>query len=335
MTGKPQVVGELQRGFFVFDRAVGARQQRQAGLLHRAARARLVAHQADHLRIGADEPDVAGLADFGEVRRFRQEAVPGMDGVGAGDLRGADDRRHVQIALGAARGADAHVLVGKPHVQRVLVGLRIHRHGLDAQLAARDDDAHRDLAAVRDQNFLKHWALWRTAARRTARAGRSRRRPSRLSPSYSESISFISFIASMMQSTCPFLTVVPTSTNGGGARLGRAEERADDRRFHDREIDFVGWRRRGARHRFERRRRRRRGRLRRRRRRRAEPSAPRTVPDAFTSVPFLIRILKPSRSSSNSLSSCSRTMSRMRLISSNSMRLCEARWDVCEHFDPV
>ena len=47
----------------------------------------------------------------------------------------------------------------------------------------------------------------------------------------------------MMQSTCPFLTVVPTSTNAASPGLGRAEERADDRRLHDRKIDFVGGRR--------------------------------------------------------------------------------------------
>ena len=156
ITGKPIVVGELQRFFFALDRAVGARQQRQAGLLHGAARARLVAHQPDHFRIGSDEPDVARLADFGEIRRFGQEAVAGMDGVGAGDFRGADDGRHVQIAVAAARGTDADVFVGEADVQRVLVRLRIHGDGLDAQLAARDDDAHRDLAAVGDQNFLKH-----------------------------------------------------------------------------------------------------------------------------------------------------------------------------------
>ena len=34
------------------------------------------------------------------------------------------------------------------------------------------------------------------------------------SPSYSESISFISFIASMMQRTLPFFTEAPISTNG-------------------------------------------------------------------------------------------------------------------------
>ena len=40
----------------------------------------------------------------------------------------------------------------------------------------------------------------------------------------------------MMQSTWPFLTTSPTSTNGAGARLRRAVERADDRRLHDRQL---------------------------------------------------------------------------------------------------
>ena len=61
-----------------------------------------------------------------------------MDGVGAGDFGGADHGRHVQVAVGAARRADADVLVGEPDVQRVLVGLGVDGHGLDAELAARD-----------------------------------------------------------------------------------------------------------------------------------------------------------------------------------------------------
>ena len=126
------------------------------GLLHHPARARLVAHQADDLRVGTDELDVARLADLGEVGAFRQEAVAGMNRVGAGDLGGADHRRHVQVAVGAARRTDADVLVGEPDVQRVLVRLGVDGHGLDAELAAREDDAHGDLAAVRDQDFLEH-----------------------------------------------------------------------------------------------------------------------------------------------------------------------------------
>ena len=131
-------------------------QNRHARLLHDAPRARLVAHQPDDLRVGTDELDVARLADFGEVRALGQEAVAGMDGVGAGDFGGADDRRHVQVAVGAARRADADVLVGEPDVQGVLVGLGVDGDRLDAQLAAGEDDAQRDLAAVGDQDLLEH-----------------------------------------------------------------------------------------------------------------------------------------------------------------------------------
>ena len=79
-----------------------------------------------------------------------------MDRVGAGDLGGADDRRHAQIAVGAARRADADVLVGEADVQRVLVGLGVDGDGLDAELAAGADDAQGDLAAVGDEDFLEH-----------------------------------------------------------------------------------------------------------------------------------------------------------------------------------
>ena len=150
------LLGDLERLLLALDRAVAARQDRHAGLLHHPARPRLVAHQADHLRVGTDEPDVAGLADFREIGALRQEAVARVNRVGAGDLGRADHRRHVQVAVGAPRRADADVLVGKAAVQRVLVGLGEDRHRLDAELAAREDDAQRDFAAVRDQDLLEH-----------------------------------------------------------------------------------------------------------------------------------------------------------------------------------
>ncbi len=100
-----------------------AGQHRQPRLLHRTPGARLVAHQLDHVRIGADEPDMARLADFRQIRALRQESVPRVNGVGPGDLGRADDRRNVQIAVGAARRADADILVSEADVQRVLVRL--------------------------------------------------------------------------------------------------------------------------------------------------------------------------------------------------------------------
>ena len=152
---------DLGRALFALDRTVAAGQHRHAGLLHRPARLGLVAEQANHARVGADEADVARLADFGEVGALRQEAVAGMQRVGAGDLGGADDRRDVQVAVAAARRADADVLIGEAHVQRVLVGLRVDGHGLDAQLAAREDHAQRDLSTIGDQDFLEHAVSWK------------------------------------------------------------------------------------------------------------------------------------------------------------------------------
>ena len=75
MTGIADVLGDLERLVFALDRAVAAGQHRHAGLLHRAARLGLVAEQPDHVRVGADEADVARLAHFGEVGALGQEAV--------------------------------------------------------------------------------------------------------------------------------------------------------------------------------------------------------------------------------------------------------------------
>ena len=46
-----------------------------------------------------------------------------------------------------------HRLVGHEHVQRLAIGLRVHRHRRDAELAAGPDDTHRDLAAVGDEDL--------------------------------------------------------------------------------------------------------------------------------------------------------------------------------------
>ena len=151
-----EVLGDLRRLLLAVDRAVAAGQDRHARLLHGAARARLVAEQADHVRRGADELDVAGLADFREVGALGEEAVAGMDRVGAGDLGGADDRRHAEVAVGAARRPDADVLVGEAHVQRVFVRLGIDRDGLDAELLAGVDHPQGDFSAVGDEDFFEH-----------------------------------------------------------------------------------------------------------------------------------------------------------------------------------
>jgi hypothetical protein len=150
------VLGDLDRLLLAVHRAVTARQHRDAGLLHRAAGARLVPHQLDDVGVGADEADVTRLAHFRQVGALGQEPISRVNRVGAGDFGGADDRRDVQVAVDAARRTDADVLVGEADVQRVLVGLGVDSHRLDAELATGDDDPKRDLAAVGDEDFFKH-----------------------------------------------------------------------------------------------------------------------------------------------------------------------------------
>jgi len=79
-----------------------------------------------------------------------------MDGDRVGHLGRADDGGHVEVGKGRLRRTDANGLVGEKDVLGVEIGGGMHRHGLDAQFAARSENAERDLAAVGDDDFLDH-----------------------------------------------------------------------------------------------------------------------------------------------------------------------------------
>ena len=133
----PQRACQLDRLVLLGDRTVAAGQDGHAGALHRTPRTHLVAHEANDLGARADEGDVARFAHLGQVGTFGQEPIPWVNRVRARDLGGADNSRHTQIALGAARRPDAHLLVRKPDVQRVLVCLGIDGNRLDVEFPAR------------------------------------------------------------------------------------------------------------------------------------------------------------------------------------------------------
>jgi hypothetical protein len=46
------------------------------------------------------------------------------------------EQRLIEIALRRARAADAHRAVGKLHRKRFAIGLGVHLHGFDSQVAA-------------------------------------------------------------------------------------------------------------------------------------------------------------------------------------------------------
>ena len=103
MTGKPEIRATF-RAFSSLSTGPSLPGRIGTPAFFIARRARPCRRAADHVRRGPDELDVARLADLGEVGALGEEAVAGMDRVGAGDLGGAQDRRHVEVAVGAARG---------------------------------------------------------------------------------------------------------------------------------------------------------------------------------------------------------------------------------------
>ena len=107
------LVGLLLEEFRLLHLAVIAGHHRHAGFLHQRLGAVLQAHGADRRGRRADEDDAGIDAGLREVGVLRQEAVAGMDAVGARRLRGGDQFVDAQIAVGRRRRADGVRLVGR------------------------------------------------------------------------------------------------------------------------------------------------------------------------------------------------------------------------------
>ena len=79
---------------------------RHTGLLHQLARAGLGTHRVDRVGGRADEDEAGVLDGAREARVLGQEAVPGVDRLGARLLRRLDDLLDHQVALVGRAGAD-------------------------------------------------------------------------------------------------------------------------------------------------------------------------------------------------------------------------------------
>ena len=147
-----------------FDRVGRAGHDRHAGLLHQLARLRLRAHRVDRVGGRADEDDAGLLAGARERGVLGEEAVAGVDRLGAGLLRDLEDLLDHQVALVAAARAEQVRLVGAPRVRRVAVGLGVDGDRSDPHLLERPHHADRYLAAVGDEDLGEHGPREITAA---------------------------------------------------------------------------------------------------------------------------------------------------------------------------
>ena len=224
------VFGDGQGVLFLFHDAVRTGRGGHAGLFGQRPADRLVGQRLHRARTGADETDVATLANLGEMRVLRKKTVAGMNRVHVRDFRRADDAVNAQITFRRRRFADANGFVGQLHVHGIGIRLRINGHGADVQFLAGADDPNGDFAAIGDQNFFKHGLSVKAnrineCFRRRSQAGRTLNngwpnstglafstRTCVMTPLTSALISFITFIASMMQTTVSGLTSVPIST---------------------------------------------------------------------------------------------------------------------------
>src|SRR5436190_2552891 len=116
----------------------------------------LIAHDADMGRGGADELDFVLFEDLGEAGIFGEEAIARMHRFGAGDLAGRHDRGNIEIAVARRRRADAHALIVEPDMHRFFIRGRMDGDRMDAEFAAGAHDAKGDLAAIGDEDLVKH-----------------------------------------------------------------------------------------------------------------------------------------------------------------------------------
>ena len=79
-----------------------------------------------------------------------------MNGFGAAALGYIEDLFEIQIGLARGGRTDVIGVVGLAHVQRAAVNVREDRHRLDTNLAAGPHDAHRDFAAIGNEDSLEH-----------------------------------------------------------------------------------------------------------------------------------------------------------------------------------
>jgi hypothetical protein len=82
---------------------------------------------------------------------FREEAVAGVDGLGAGPGGRLQHEVRSQVGVGGRGAGKVHGLIGLQHVGRIAVGVAVQRDGGDVHRARRADDPGGDLAAIGDQ----------------------------------------------------------------------------------------------------------------------------------------------------------------------------------------
>ena len=129
------LIGLLAQEFRVLVVAMIAGHDRHAGPLHQRFGRAFQAHRPHRLGRRTDEHDARLRAGFGEVGVLRQEAVAGMQTIGADCLRQRDEGGLIEIAVRAL--ADLMGFIGKAGEKRPAIGRRVEGDRASFPCAAR------------------------------------------------------------------------------------------------------------------------------------------------------------------------------------------------------
>ena len=117
----------------------------------------LVAGQFEHLGGGADEGDLVSGTGRGQVWVLREETVAGIDRIGPGLLRYADDLLDIKVSLDRMIPfSDQIGLGGLDPVVGVAILIGKDGNGLTPQFEGSADGSNSDLASVGDKDLLEH-----------------------------------------------------------------------------------------------------------------------------------------------------------------------------------
>ena len=157
--GEPDLLGARDEGLDIGAGRATA-QRRQAGAPSRLDGPRLVAGEVQDRSRRTDEDHAGALARLGEVGVLGQEAVSGIDRLGAARDGHLDDGPRIQVGTdGMARLTDLVGLVGLEPMLAGPVLMGEHRDRLRAQLGRCPERADRDLSAVGHQDLAEHVSL--------------------------------------------------------------------------------------------------------------------------------------------------------------------------------
>ena len=154
--GQPVLTRKRQHLINALHRTGRARHQRRPHGCRNASCRHLVAQLRNGLGPGTD-PHQPGINHrLRESGVFRQETIARMHRIGPAAPCNLQQLAHIQVGIGRTLALQAESLISQAHMQRIPIRISIYRHALHAIIGTCTDDAHRNLTAVGNQDFLDH-----------------------------------------------------------------------------------------------------------------------------------------------------------------------------------